>query len=163
MWRLVTAAIVLLGACATPSPSTIPTAAPTVSPAPTLTETPAPTATPAAVVQVGEWSAECDRVEADDCRGVAALFVNNLARSGQWVFEQSGGTLSVEPRPECPALPDWADPAFCWQATVLVSTGPLCMVIARQGPSRPVGFGQVGGDDMSGRAGGTPVDWPTCV
>jgi len=162
MRLLVTVAILVFGACAAPAPTPVLTAAPALTPAPT-TVTPAPTATPAPVVQVGDWSASCDRVDTDDCQGVAAFFVNNLARSQRSVFEQSGGTLSVEPRPECPAVPGWADSDFCWQATALVSGGSICMVIARQGPSRPVGFGQVGGDDMTGRAGGPPVGWPICA
>lgn len=159
MRLLVAVAIFVFGACAAPAPSAILTAAPAVTPAP-ATATPTPTATSAPVVEVGDWSANCDRADADDCKGVAALFVNNLARSQEWVFEQSGGTLSVEPRPDCPAVPDWADPRFCWQATALVSGGSVCMVIAKQGHSLPFGFGQVGGDDMTGLAGGPPEGWP---
>lgn len=162
MKLLGTVGIFVFVACATPAPSPMLTAAPAITPAP-ATAAPAPTATPAPVVQVGEWSASCDRVGADDCRGVAALFVNNLARSKQSVFEQNGGTLSVEPRPDCPIVPDWADSDFCWQATALVSGVPVCMVIARQSPSRPIGFGQVGGGDMTGQAGGPPESWPRCA
>lgn len=162
MRLLVTVAIFVVEACAAPVPSPILSAAPALTPAPTMA-TPPTTTTPAPVVQVGEWSAECFGVGADDCQGVAALFVNNLARSQQWVLEQSGGALSVDPRPDCPPVPGWADPGFCWQATALVSGGSICMVIARQGPSRPVGFGQVGGDDMTGRAGDPPEGWPTCA
>jgi hypothetical protein len=160
--RLVAVVVVLLGACATRTPAPTPTATPTIIPAPTLTETPAPTAPPTAAVKVGEWSAKCERVGTGDCEGVAALFVNNLARSGKSVFDQSDGIVSVEPRPECPALPDWADPAFCWQATAVVPSGPICMVVARQTVSGSLGFGQVGGDDLTGLAGGPPKGWPTC-
>jgi hypothetical protein len=114
-------------------------------------------------VTVGEWSARCEGVGSGDCEGVAALFVNNLARSWKSVFDQSGGMLSVEPRPDCPAVPDWADPSFCWQASALVWSGPICMVVARQTISRPLGFGQVGGDEMTGRAGHPATGWPTCM
>jgi hypothetical protein len=164
MRRLITVAIVLVAACAAPAPTPNLTEAPTVDPAPTVAETPEPTATPAAVtVRAGDWTATCDGVPDDDCQGVAALFVNNLARNWQWVFDQSGGKLSVEPRPKCPTVREWADPDFCWQATALVSTGSICMVIARQGPARPAGFGQVGGDNVTGRAGGMPAGWPMCA
>jgi hypothetical protein len=153
-------AVFAFAACATPEPSPTLSAAVTRAPA---TATPTLPATHVPVLQVGDWSAGCDGVGPDDCQGVAALFVNNLARSQQSVFEQSGGTLSVEPRPDCPIVPDWADPGFCWQASALVPSGSICMVIARQGPSRPDGFGQVGGDDMAGLAGGPPEGWPRCA
>lgn len=156
---LVTVVTFVVVACAAPAPSPVPTARTT---APT-TAAPTKRATPAPVVQVGDWSASCHRVGADDCQGVAALFVNNLARSQQSIFEQSGGMLTVEPRPVCPTVPAWADPESCWQATALASGVSVCMVIARQGPSRPIGFGQVGGDDLTGRAGGPPDGWPTCA
>ena len=161
MVRLVAVVVVLLGACATPTPTL--TRTPTVIPAPTLTETPRPTATPTMAVKVGEWSASCKGVVTGDCAGVAALFVNNLARNWESVFDQSGGMLSVEPRPDCPAVPDWADPAFCWQATALVPSGQICMVVARQTVSGSFGFGQVGGDDLTGLVGGPPKGWPFCT
>ena len=133
MRRLVAVMVVLLGACATATP-----------------------------VKVGEWSAICEGVGTGDCEGVAALFVNNLAWSGKSVFDQSGGIVSVTPRPECPAVPDYADPAFCWQATALVPSGPICMVVARLTVAGPRGFGQAGGDDLTGRAIGPP-NWPICT
>jgi hypothetical protein len=115
-------------------------------------------------VKVGDWAASCDGVPTGDCQGVAALFINNLAWSGASVLRESGGKLSVEPRPSCPAVPEWADPSFCWQATARVSSGTVCMVVARQ--ANPAStwerFGQVGGDDMTGRLGGPPAGWPTC-
>jgi hypothetical protein len=138
--RLVAAiVIVLLGGCAAPTPT------------PTLT-----------TVKVGHWSARCEGVATADCEGVAALFVNNLARSSQSVFDESGGMLSVEPRPDCPAVPDWADPSFCWQATASATSGPICMVVAKQTVSGSLGFGQVGGDDMTGRLGPAGKGWATC-
>lgn len=80
------------------------------------------------------------------------------------MLRESGGKLSVEPRRICPAVPKWADSSFCWQATTKISTGTVCMVVARQSDPATAGsrFGQVGGDDMTGRAGGPPVGWPTC-
>ena len=116
-------------------------------------------------VKVGDWTASCQGVPADDCEGVAGLFINNLARSGASVLLEGGGKVSVEPRPFCPAVPEWADPTFCWQATAKTSTGIVCMVVARQADPATAGsrFGQVGGDVMTGFLGGPPVGWPTCT
>ena len=155
--------VVLLGACATPTPTPTPTAAPVATQAPTMIAIPTPSASLAESVKIGDWSADCDGVATDDCEGVAALFVNNLARSWHWVFDQSGGTLSVEPRPQCPTLPDWADGGYCWQVTASVRSGSICMVVARQTRTLPLGFGQVGGDEMTGRAGGPAKGEPTCT
>ena len=105
---------------------------------------------------VGDWSARCDRVSEADCDGVARLFINNLARSGTWVLQQSHGLLTVEPMTTCPALPEWADPSHCGQAVATVTEGPICMVIARQSQPNELGFGQFGGDDMSGRLADPP-------
>jgi hypothetical protein len=140
---------------------------------PTPTEAvPTPTASPSPVldvlekwrypIDVGEWQAICmGGVVVGDCKGVAKLFINNLARNWHSVFEQSGGHLSVAARPQCPsAIPDWADPTSCWQAMAPVSDGDVCMIIAR-GPSS-LGFGQVGGDDMTGRAV-YPESWEPCA
>ena len=115
-------------------------------------------------VKVGDWTASCEGVPADDCEGIAGLFINNLAWSGASVLRESGGKLSVAPRRSCPAVPEWADPSFCWQATARISTGTVCMVVARQSDPAVAGsrFGQIGGDDMTGRFGGPPVGWPTC-
>jgi len=116
-------------------------------------------------VKIGDWTANCQAVPADDCEGIAGLFINNLAWSGATVLNESGGRVSVEPRPMCPAVPKWADPSFCWQATAKVSTGTVCMVIARQLDPATAGsrFGQVGGVDLTGRLGGPPAGWPTCT
>lgn len=161
----VAAAVVLAGACATPTPSPGPVESAGISlpPAPTRIETVGPTAAPLPSVVVGDWSAKCERVEPSDCEGVALLFVNNLARGWQAVFDQSGGVLTVAARADCPAAPDWAVPDVCWQATAVMTDGPICMVVARQLQPAEIGFGQVGGDDMSGRLGGPPVEWPRCI
>jgi hypothetical protein len=123
-----------------------------------MTSSPAP----ALIVQVGDWSATCDGVGLNDCQGVAALFVNNLARNWKSVFDSSDGNVSVAPRPVCPAVPAWAEAGFCWQATAAGGTGPICMVVARHMATLSA-FGQVGGDEMTGRFGGPPPGWPTCT
>jgi hypothetical protein len=101
----------------------------------------------------GTWTAECANVQLADCKGVAELFVNNLARSSETVRVASGGVVRVALAPRCPGdTPDWADPNACWRAIAPMATGRACMIIARQreppgGPSR---FGQVGGDNYTG-------------
>jgi hypothetical protein len=110
-----------------------------------------------------EWTAICLGVEPDVCHDVAVLFINNLAWNWDWVLDQSGGQLAVEPRPECPAVPDWADPSFCWQAVASVTDGTVCMVVAHQYVPRNFGYGQVGGDDMSDRAAVPGHEAPPCV
>lgn len=145
------AVALLLGACASPAPS---------APPPASAEIP----TPLATVRVDDWTATCAGVPADDCQGVAALFVNNLARNSTSVLDESGGQIRVTSRPQCPALPDWADPSACWQATAEVAAGPICMVIARHPREEGAAstFGQVGGDDMTSGQVLTPSAWPTC-
>lgn len=113
-------------------------------------------------VRVGDWTASCVGVSAADCQGIAALFINNLAWSGTSVLRDSGGRLSIAQRPDCPSVPDYDDGSVCWQASAAVPTGRVCMVVARQNIESPFGFGQVGGDDMTDRAGGPPEGWPTC-
>ncbi|MEO5964130.1 MAG: hypothetical protein ABIR11_01600 [Candidatus Limnocylindrales bacterium] len=96
---------------------------------------------------------------------IGQLFVNNLARNWKGVLDESGGKIVVKARATCPAsLPDWADNSTCWQATAPAATGDVCMVIARQpkAESAVSTFGQVGGDDMTGRAGGPPSGLPAC-
>jgi hypothetical protein len=118
-----------------------------------------------ATVHFDGWTAACSAVQSDDCEGVAKLFVDNLARSLNGVFDASGGRIVVQTRAACPAsLPDWADGSSCWQATAPASTGDVCMVIARhlKAEGAVSSFGQVGGDEMTGRAGGPPSGWPVC-
>jgi hypothetical protein len=108
------------------------------------------------------WQVTCLDVEFVDCHGVAALFANNLARNWQWVQEQSGGVVTVMPRPACPDFGDTfgatQDPSFCWQASATVADGQVCMVVARQThPVMGFEFGQVGGDEMAGLA--VPSDY----
>jgi hypothetical protein len=154
------ALLALLAACAAPAPPVTPTHSETAAPS--------PTASPVAAVRVGDWSASCDGVSLADCQGVAALFVNNLAWSGKAVLRDSGGKLSVTPRPECPTVPSYIDASFCWQATASLPSGSVCMVIAKQADPAKAGndFGQVGGDEMAGLAGGPPCppvsSWQSC-
>jgi len=107
---------------------------------------------PSSLIAMGPWTVTCTAVTDEDCEGVAGLFVNNLAWSEGQVLDESGGRVSVAPRPDCPALPDWADPAMCWQAWAPVADGRVCMVIAARPGAGKRTFGQVGGDDLTGRA-----------
>ena len=105
----------------------------------------------------GNWTASCMDTAAEDCQGVAELFVNNLARSGESVRLASGGRVIVHPIP-CPELEDWADPnGGCWRAIAPVppDADRACMVVARQKDSVNGidGFGQAGGDNYTGLAG----------
>lgn len=143
-----------------PTPSTTPhptpSLGPTASPAPTLSPSPAPTLSRVVTRELEGWTPVCGDVPTVDCFGVAALFVNNLARSQGSVLQESGGVVSVEPRPDCPLVPDWADPRFCWQASAPTSRGEVCMVVARQTDLvGRFGFGQVGGGNFSG-----PIEMP---
>jgi hypothetical protein len=112
-------------------------------------------------LKVGDWTASCVGVATADCQGIASLFINNLASSGASVLRDSGGRISIVQRPDCPAVPAYNDGRVCWQASASVPSGRVCMVVARQNEG-PFGFGQVGGDDMAGRAGPPPDGWPTC-
>lgn len=174
MHRLVVAAaLILVVACAapTPTPSAGPTFSPTATPPPTPTHAPAPTAAPTPTPtttgptptlsrpvqqELEGWQVTCVDVEFVDCHGVAALFVNNLAWSTGAIHDQSAGQVTVTPRPECPSVQDYIDPTFCWQASAPTNDGRVCMIVGRQLPvvpadARRFGFGQVGGDDLTGR------------
>ena len=102
----------------------------------------------------GQWTAHCAGVPPDDCRRVAELFVNNLAWSGGWIREETGGNVFVTPMPVCPLLPDWAEPGACWRAYAPTRTDRACMVVARQSDSTAMmPFGQAGGDNYTGLMG----------
>ena len=119
---------------------------------------------PEATVRFDGWTATCSWVQADDCKGVAKLFVNNLARNWKGVLDASGGRIVVEAR-ACPGpLPDWADSSTCWQATAAAMRGDVCMVIARnpKAPGAVSTFGQIGGDDMTGLGLRIASDRPVC-
>jgi hypothetical protein len=105
----------------------------------------------------GKWTATCVDTLPDDCDGVVELFVNNLARSSEAVWQASGGRVVVQPVP-CPELEDWADPnGGCWRAIAPVPPDAhrACMLVARQkDPANALGpFGQAGGDNYSGLLG----------
>lgn len=163
-------ALLVVGACASPAP-TAPASSPAGTPIQPASNAPSPGPTvlgvsgTGATVRSDGWTSRCSAVQVDDCDGVARLFVNNLARSWKGVFDASGGRIVVEARAACPSsLPDWADSASCWQATAPASTGDVCMVIARHPKAEGAvsTFGQVGGDEMTGRLGGPPAGWPVC-
>jgi hypothetical protein len=105
-------------------------------------------------VQVGQWQATCRGVTAEDCAGIARLFIGNLARNDEGIREESGGRVSIEPIAACPPLPDWAAPGACWRASAPTKSVRACMVIARQrgGTNETSDFGQVGGDNYTGNA-----------
>ena len=114
-----------------------------------------------ATVGVGDeaWTAECGVVLPDDCEGVAALFVNNLARSGRSIHDESGGRILVSPA-SCPADPHpdavtYLDLSACWRAEAPLRVSRACMLIARQKDPAAVGspFGQAGGDEYTGLSG----------
>lgn len=103
----------------------------------------------------GTWAVECEGVNLDDCRGVAELFVNNLARSHESVRQESGGLVRVSSA-ACPSLPEWAAPGGCWRASARTTITPrACMIIARQkDPGTALApFGQAGGDQFAGSMG----------
>ena len=120
---------------------------------PVATQSAPPTTVPTAAV--GDWTARCLGVEKADCIGASERFINLLAWAGPAVFEQSGGALTVEPRPICPPVRDWADGSYCWQVTaeraISSETGePWCMVIARRSTdTRYPPYVQVGGPDTA--------------
>lgn len=123
--------------------------------------------TPVPTVMIGEWTSRCMDVKLVDCRGASERFLNLLARGHQAVFDQSGGHLTVRPRPACPPVPDWADGSYCWQVTAdgaTTSTGePWCMVIAKRSTdTRYPPYVKVGGPDGVGMAIVVPRPLPPC-
>jgi hypothetical protein len=140
------------------------TAGETWSPSPAtswLAPSPVPT------VMIGEWASRCMDVKLVDCRGASERFLNMLARGHQAVFDQSGGHLTVSPRPVCPPVQEWADGSFCWQVTAdgaTTSSGePWCMVIAKRSTDqRYPPYVKVGGPDGVGNAMVAPSRQPPC-
>lgn len=110
-------------------------------------------------LEVDGWTVECQVVLEPDCTGVAALFVNNLARNGGWIRDESGGRVRVSPA-SCPADPHpdavtYLDLGACWRADAPIPGSRACMLIARQKNPAAVGapFGQAGGDNYTGLFG----------
>jgi hypothetical protein len=93
---------------------------------------------PVTTVDVGEWTATCGLVEPTVCSDVAALAINNLART------RPSGTIEVVDRPACPVVPQWADGSHCWRVRIPAGDSEVCMVIARQRVQE--GYVQVAGD-----------------
>jgi hypothetical protein len=145
-----TALLMVAAACASPVPPTPSEPNPSnVMDTPEPTSAPTLTPTPAALA-VGDTAVTCVAVDLGVCDDVARLAITNLGRG------LPPRAVTVEARPDCPTVPDWADGSFCWEATFY---GSSCLVIAR----RPTlgGYGQVGGP-IAGRAGSPPADWPRC-
>ncbi len=97
------------------------------------------------------WTVSCLGTAPDVCRSAASLALNNLARSRP---RDPIGTITIVARGPCAPVPDWADGSMCLDAHVRIAAGrEVCLVIAR----RPAlgGYGQVGGDEVSGQLGGT--------
>lgn len=121
---------------------------------------------PVASVMVGRWSVRCHGVADADCAGAAERFVNLLAWSSDGVFDATGGVLTVQPRPVCPPVPEWADGPYYWEVTAMRSLptgGDWCMVIAKHSSDeRYPPYVHVGGPDGTGSFGGTPPGWPSC-
>jgi hypothetical protein len=108
------------------------------------------------------WTADCTAASSDDCVGAVELFAINLGRSSEPVFDQSGGQVTLVPRP-CPASGP-VKAAACWDVTAQTTNGPFCMVVAHRAtdPRYPDYF-EIGGMDGVGEAGGHPSDWPMCL
>jgi hypothetical protein len=133
-----------------------------VGASPTPVATVAPSPTPRAVTTGGAtWTVACGGTSDQDCDGAVGLFANNLAWSWQMVIDQSGGRLTVEPR-MCPTF-DGLTARQCWDVTAVLSSGPMCMVVAHgaNDPRYPDYF-EIGGQDGAGRAVGPPKGWPMC-
>ena len=100
------------------------------------------------------WTAQCLHVATSDCEGIARLFVNNLARNGAWVGDESGRQVRISPSAACPPFPEWAQPGACWRAFAPTTSSRACMLIARQlKDTTEFGFGRIGGDELTGRFG----------
>jgi hypothetical protein len=143
------------------APAAIVGASPTVV-ATTPLATAASTATPRAVTTGSlTWTVACGGASDADCDGAVGLFANNLAGSWQGVHSQSGGRLTVEPR-MCPTF-DGLTARQCWDVTAVLSSGPMCMVVAHgaNDPRYPDYF-EIGGQDGADRAMGPPKGWPMC-
>jgi len=104
----------------------------------------------------GRWTADCFNTSLEDCRGVAELFVNNLAWGEGAVHDESGGFVQVTYLPSCPIpVADPLEPGSCWRAAAPTRTQRACMLVGRQkDPNLALmPFGQAGGDEYTGRLG----------
>jgi hypothetical protein len=103
-------------------------------------------------VAQGRWMATCTDVRVADCRDIAELFVNNLARNEEAIRRDANSVMSVARMSSCPVLPDWAVPE-CWRAEARTRAQRARMVIARQTIGAGGAFGQAGGDVYTGLLG----------
>ena len=109
--------------------------------------------------QVEGWTVACEGSDRADCEGAAALALNNLAWRRP---DRPTGVITVRDRGLCPPVPDWADGSRCWDVLIPLRSGepPACLVVARAAGGGA--FGQVAGDDYSGRAQIGPPPPPGC-
>ena len=136
-----------------------PTSGPSREPATTTDPSPSPRP-----ITTGEltWSVVCHATTDSDCDGAVGLFANNLARSWKDIFDESGGRLTLEPRP-CPTF-NGLTASECWDVTAVRPSGPFCMVVAHgANDARYPAFFEIGGLDGAGRATGPPKGWPMCL
>ena len=97
------------------------------------------------VITVRGFAVDCRSVPIDECRGVADLGINNLARN------RPTGLIWVEGRASCPVgIEAFFDPRRCWNVHLPVGDIVACMVVARRNDGA---FAQAGGDQMAGKAG----------
>lgn len=103
------------------------------------------------------WTVSCNATGVDVCRSVASLALNNMARSRP---REPTGVITVAAHGSCSPVPEWADGSMCFDAHVPIAPSEeVCLVIA----GRPTlgGYGQVGGDEVSGLA--TPPGWTPAI
>lgn len=107
---------------------------------------------------VDGWTVSCVGTDVDACRSIASLALNNMARSRP---PEPTGVITVAARGRCFPVPDWADGSMCFDAHIPIGPAQeLCLVIA----GRPGlgGYGQVGGDEVSGNVN-QPRRQVTCL
>jgi hypothetical protein len=97
------------------------------------------------------WTVDCAGVPQDDCEGVARMFLNNLARNGGWIHEESDGRINVAHAAACPDIPEWGVPGACWRVSAPTQTSRACMLMARRKElEQGYAFGRIGGDQLTG-------------
>jgi hypothetical protein len=97
------------------------------------------------------WTVDCADVAQDDCEGIARMFINNLARNGGWVHDESGGRINVARAQVCPQIPEWGVPGDCWRVAAPTQTSRACMLMARRKElEQGYAFRWIGGDELTG-------------
>jgi hypothetical protein len=143
---IATVALLVATACASPVPTgplgsasvSSPGASASAEPSPLATSAVSSPATSPTTVTAAEWSATCSAVDPATCSAVATVAFGNLGRS------LPPGVLTVQARPACPQVPDWADGSRCWQVYLPVGDQTVCMVIAKRTSDGQ--YAQVAGD-----------------